>query len=199
MTVPPGQPEGIKRHGRARRCWRCQARASCKQIRERFGPHLRALICGSAPLAPETQQFFLMLGIPVLQAYGLTETTGICTLDDPRVPVEPGYVGTVITGIEMKLGENEEIVVRGPHIFPGYWNRPKETARVLQDGWFHTGDQGEVNVRGNWRISGRIKNLIILNPGITSRLNRLKRKSRAFFLQRSKSWLSGMGGAICVR
>jgi long-chain acyl-CoA synthetase len=136
-----------------------------RKIRERFGPHLRALICGSAPLAPETQQFFLMLGIPVLQAYGLTETTGICTLDDPRVPVEPGYVGAVISGIEMKLGENEEIVVRGPHIFPGYWNRPEETARVVRDGWFYTGDQGEVNVRGNWRISGRIKNLIILNSG----------------------------------
>jgi long-chain acyl-CoA synthetase len=136
-----------------------------RKIRERFGTHLRALICGSAPLAPETQQFFLMLGIPVLQAYGLTETTGICTLDDPRVPVEPGYVGSAITGIEMKLAENEEIVVRGPHIFPGYWNRPEETARALQDGWFHTGDQGEVNVRGNWRISGRLKNLIILNSG----------------------------------
>jgi len=136
-----------------------------RKIRERFGPHLRALICGSAPLAPETQQFFLMLGIPVLQAYGLTETTCICTLDDPRVPVEPGYVGAVISGIEMKLAENEEIVVRGPHIFVGYWNRPEETARVLHDGWFHTGDQGEVNVRGNWRISGRIKNLIILNSG----------------------------------
>src|SRR2546421_6533477 len=136
-----------------------------RKIRERFGTHLRALICGSAPLAPETQEFFLVLGIPVLQAYGLTETTGICTLDDPRVPVEPGCVGTVITGIEMKLAENEEIVVRGPHIFPGYWNRPEETARVLQEGWFHTGDQGEVNVRGNWRISGRIKNLIILNSG----------------------------------
>src|SRR5437660_7341242 len=136
-----------------------------RKIRERFGTHLCALICGSAPLALETQQFFLMLGIPLLQAYGLTETTGICTLDDPRVPVEPGYVGTVITGIEMKIGENEEIVVRGPHIFPGYWNRPEETARVLQEGWFHTGDQGEVNVRANWRISGRIKNLIILNSG----------------------------------
>src|SRR5205823_506257 len=83
----------------------------------------------------------------------------------PRVPAEPGYVGTVITGIEMKLAENEEIVVRGPHIFPGYWNRLEETARVLRDGWFHTGDQGEVNVRGNWRIIGRIKNLIILNSG----------------------------------
>jgi long-chain acyl-CoA synthetase len=135
------------------------------KIRERFGAHLRTLICGSAPLSPETQQFFLMLGIPVLQGYGLTETTGICTLDDPRLPVEPGYVGTAISEIEMKVAENEEIVVRGPHIFPGYWNRPEETARVLQDGWFHTGDQGQVNVRGNWRISGRIKNLIILNSG----------------------------------
>jgi long-chain acyl-CoA synthetase len=135
------------------------------KIRQRFGRDLRALICGSAPLSPESQQFFQMLGIPVLQAYGLTETTGICTMDDPRVPAEPGYVGAAIPGIEMKLDENEEILVRGPHIFPGYWKRPEETARVLQDGWFHTGDQGEVNVRGNWRISGRIKNLIILNSG----------------------------------
>jgi long-chain acyl-CoA synthetase len=135
------------------------------KIKERFGPNIRALICGSAPLAPETQQFFLMLGIPVLQAYGLTETTAICTLDDPRVPVEPGYVGTAVNGIEMKVAENEEIIVRGPNIFPGYWNRPEETARVLHDGWFHTGDQGEVNVRGNWRIIGRLKNLIVLNSG----------------------------------
>jgi long-chain acyl-CoA synthetase len=135
------------------------------KIRERFGPHLRALICGSAPLAPETQQFFHMLGIPVLQVYGLTETTAICTMDDPRVPSEPGRVGVAIPGIEMIAGENDEIVVRGPNIFPGYWNRPEETARVLKDGSFHTGDQGEVNSRGNWRISGRIKNLIILNSG----------------------------------
>jgi len=135
------------------------------KIRERFGPNLRALICGSAPLAPETQQFFLMLGIPVLQVYGLTETTGICTMDDPRNPVEAGCVGSAISGIEMKLGENEEILVSGPNIFPGYWNRPEETAGVMEDGWLHTGDQGAVNVRGNWRITGRIKNLIILNSG----------------------------------
>jgi long-chain acyl-CoA synthetase len=135
------------------------------KIKERFGPNLRALICGSAPLSPETQQFFVMLGIRVLQVYGLTETTGICTMDDPRIPAEPGYVGPAIEDIDMKIGENEEIVVRGPHIFPGYWNRPEETARALEDGWFHTGDQGEVTVRGNWRIIGRIKNLIILNSG----------------------------------
>jgi long-chain acyl-CoA synthetase len=135
------------------------------RIKARFGPHLRALICGSAPLAPETQEFFLMLGINVLQGYGLTETTGICTLDDPCVPPEPGRVGPAITGSEMETASGDEIVVRGPHIFPGYWNRPEDTARVMQDGWFHTGDQGEVTVGGNWRIVGRIKNLIILNSG----------------------------------
>jgi long-chain acyl-CoA synthetase len=135
------------------------------KIKERFGPNLRALICGSAPLAPETQQFFLMLGIPVLQVYGLTETTGICTMDDPCVPAEPGHVGPSVEGVEMRVGDQEEIVIRGPNVFPGYWNRPEETARVMQDGWFHTGDQGEVNVVGNWRIIGRIKNLIILNSG----------------------------------
>ena len=135
------------------------------KIKERFGSDLRALICGSAPLALETQQFFQMLGIPVLQAYGLTETTGVCTMDDPREAAEPGYVGSAIPGIEMKVGEHEEIMTRGPHIFPGYWNRPDETARVLGDGWFRTGDQGEMNAGGKWRIHGRIKNLIVLNSG----------------------------------
>jgi len=135
------------------------------KVRERFGGNLRALICGSAPLAVETQQFFMLLGIPVLQVYGLTETTAICTMDDPRAPVEPGYVGPAISGIEMTLADNEEIVVRGPHIFHGYWLRPEETARVIKDGWFHTGDQGEKNKSGDWRIIGRIKNLIILNSG----------------------------------
>ena len=133
-------------------------------IREKLSPNLRALICGSAALALETQQFFFMLGIPVLQVYGLTETTAICTMDVPG-RVEPGWVGPAIEGTEMKLGENDEILVRGPHIFPGYWDRAEETAKVLSDGWFHTGDQGEVNARGNWRISGRIKNLLILASG----------------------------------
>jgi long-chain acyl-CoA synthetase len=129
-----------------------------------IGDNLKALICGSAPLSLDTQLYFNMLGIPVLQVYGLTETTGICTLDDPR-HVEPGRVGLAISGIEMKLGESDEIIVRGPNIFPGYWNRPQETAKALRDGWFHTGDQGEVNGAGNWRIIGRIKNLIILGSG----------------------------------
>ena len=129
-----------------------------------IGPQLRALICGSAPLNIDTQLFFMMLGIPVLQVYGLTETTAICTMDDPR-HVEPGRVGPAISGIEMTVAENGEIVVRGPNVFPGYWNHPEETAKALRNGWFHTGDQGEADASGNWKISGRIKNLIILASG----------------------------------
>ena len=129
-----------------------------------IGKNLKALICGSAPLSAETQLYFMMLGIRVLQVYGLTETTAICTMDDPD-RVEVGRVGPAISGMEMRLGENDEIVVRGPNIFPGYWNRPEQTAEALRDGWFHTGDQGEVNAAGNWRIAGRIKNLIVLGSG----------------------------------
>jgi long-chain acyl-CoA synthetase len=132
--------------------------------RKMIGANLKALICGSAPLSVETELYFMMLGIPVLQVYGLTETTAICTMDDPRL-VEPGRVGPAISGIEMKLGENDEILVRGPNVFPGYWSRPQETAKVLREGWFHTGDQGEANGAGNWKIIGRIKNLIILSSG----------------------------------
>jgi long-chain acyl-CoA synthetase len=128
------------------------------------GPNLRALICGSAPLSVETQLFFTMLGIPVLQVYGLTETTGICTMDHPRHFV-PGRVGPAIPDVEMTVADNGEILVRGPNIFPGYWRRPAATAQALAGGWFHSGDQGEVDADGNWRITGRLKNLIILNSG----------------------------------
>jgi long-chain acyl-CoA synthetase len=134
------------------------------QIRKKLvGENIKALICGSAPLTPGTQSYFAMLGIPVLQVYGLTETTGICTMGDPRDPV-PGRVGPAIPGIEMKLSDNDEIVVRGLNVFPGYWNRPEQTAEVLRDGWFHTGDQGELD-HGTWRIVGRLKNLIVLGSG----------------------------------
>jgi len=132
--------------------------------RKMIGANLKALISGSAPLSVETQLYFMMLGLPVLQVYGLTETTGICTMDDPR-RVVPGRVGPAVEGIEMKLGENDEIIVRGANVFSGYWNRPEETAKALRDGWFHTGDQGEVDAAGNWRITGRVKNLIILGSG----------------------------------
>ena len=85
-------------------------------------------------------------------------------MDDPHKPV-PGRVGPAIRGIEMRLAENEEIIVRGPNVFPGYWNRPQQTAEVLRNGWFHTGDQGELDETGTWRIVGRLKNLIVLGSG----------------------------------
>jgi long-chain acyl-CoA synthetase len=154
------------KHGFADSAWLELAKAVVfPTIRKKMiGSQLKALICGSAPLSVETQLYFMMLGIPVLQCYGLTETTAICTMDNP-VNVEPGRVGPAIAGVEMKLAENDEIVVRGPNVFPGYWNRPQETAKALRDGWFHTGDQGGVDSVGNWRIVGRIKNLIILGSG----------------------------------
>ncbi len=133
-------------------------------IRKSIGPNLKALISGSAPLSVETQLFFMMLGVPVLQVYGLTETTAICTMDDP-LHFEPGRVGPAIPGVEMAVSHNEEILVRGPNVFPGYWQRPAETAKALAGGWFHTGDQGEVDAQGNWRITGRLKNLIVLDSG----------------------------------
>lgn len=133
-------------------------------IRKKISPNLKALICGSAPLAVETQLFFLMLGVPVLQVYGLTETTGPCTMDHPH-RVEPGRVGPAMDGTEMKLGPNNEVLVRGGNVFKGYWNRPQATSEALREGWFYTGDQGEVDESGNWRITGRIKNLIVLGSG----------------------------------
>ncbi|MBI4465378.1 MAG: AMP-binding protein [Acidobacteria bacterium] len=145
--------------------WLALARAVLfPTIRKRISPNLQALICGSAPLAKETQLFFMMLGVPVLQVYGLTETTAICTMDPPQ-QIEPGYVGSAIDGVEMKLGPEDEILVRGPNVFPGYWNRPQATAELIRDGWLHTGDLGEVNRNGLWRITGRIKHLIILSSG----------------------------------
>jgi long-chain acyl-CoA synthetase len=85
-------------------------------------------------------------------------------MDDPDY-VEIGYVGPAIPGMEMRLGDNDEIVVRGPNVFRGYWNRSEQTVEALRDGWFHTGDQGEKSAAGNWRIAGRIKNLIVLGSG----------------------------------
>jgi long-chain acyl-CoA synthetase len=133
-------------------------------IRRRIGADLRALICGSAPLSRDTQLFFGMIGIPVLQVYGLTETTAICTMDSPG-QVTPGRVGRAIPGVEMKLGDNGEVLVRGPNVFGGYWNRPEATEAAFTDGWFCTGDQGEVDDSGNWRILGRVKNLIVPSSG----------------------------------
>jgi long-chain acyl-CoA synthetase len=133
------------------------------KIKQTIGPNLDFLISGSAPLAEETQRWFQMLGIPVYQAYGLTETTGIVSLDEPD-RVEPGRVGIALDGVEIKTADEGELLVRGPNIFQGYWQMPEETAAVIRDGWFHTGDQVDID-RGNIKIIGRIKNLIVPESG----------------------------------
>jgi len=146
------------------RFWLTLARPLFRGIRQQLGPQLVALICGSAPLRLETQLFFMMLDIPVLQVYGLTETTAICTMDDPQ-DFTPGRVGRAIPGVQMRLAPNGEILVRGPNVFPGYWNRPEATAQAFRDGWFCTGDHGEVDETGKWSILGRVKHLIVLSSG----------------------------------
>jgi long-chain acyl-CoA synthetase len=137
-----------------------------RQIRQRFGARLRGLICGSAPLARETQEWFQSVGIPVYQVYGLTETTAVCTIDreDPS-QVVAGRVGFAIDGVELRRDETGEILARGPNIFAGYWRNPQATAHVLSNGWLRTGDHGDVDAHGNWRIGGRVDSLIVRPNG----------------------------------
>jgi long-chain acyl-CoA synthetase len=133
------------------------------KIRQKIGPNLEFLISGSAPLSEDTQRWFQMLGIPVYQAYGLTETTGIVSLDEPD-RVVAGRVGIPIDGVETKLSDEGELLVRGPNTFAGYWRNPEATKAAIRDGWFHTGDQVDID-DGNLRIIGRIKNLIVPESG----------------------------------
>ncbi len=109
-----------------------------------IGNKLRALICGSAPLNIETQLFFMMLGIPVLQVYGLTETTAICTMDDPGTEVIPGRAGGDCRRRDEGRRECRDSRSRTEY-FSGILEASEETAKVLRDGWFHTGDQGEID------------------------------------------------------
>lgn len=133
------------------------------KVKQQIGVNLEFLISGSAPLSADTQRWFQMLGIPVYQAYGLTETTGIVSLDDPEL-VEAGKVGLPLEGQTLKVSEEGELLVKGPNIFQGYWRKQEETDRAIIDGWFHTGDQVEYEGQ-NLRIIGRIKNLIIPESG----------------------------------
>ncbi len=134
------------------------------KIKQQIGPNLECLICGSAPLGEDTQHWFRMLGIPVYQVYGLTETTAIVTMDVPPL-VYPGRVGPTIPGVETKISDDGELLVRGPNIFSGYWRRPEETETAFADGWFCTGDQVELDHTNTWRIVGRVKNLLVPSSG----------------------------------
>lgn len=134
------------------------------KIKTRIGTNLEFLICGSAPLNPDTQRWFSIIGIPVYQIYGLTETTAIVTIDRPDRAV-PGRVGSAIAGCTLKISDEGELLIHGPNIFPAYWNKPQETAEALVDGWLHTGDQADLDAKGNLRIIGRVKNILVPESG----------------------------------
>lgn len=134
------------------------------KIREQIGKNLEFLICGSAPLSEETQRWFGLVGIPVYQVYGLTETTAIVTMDQKDL-ARPGYVGKAIDGVEMQISDEGELICRGPNIFPEYWKRPDATTTSIREGWFHTGDMAEITGDGYLRIVGRLKDLLVPESG----------------------------------
>jgi long-chain acyl-CoA synthetase len=134
------------------------------RIKQLIGENLEFLVCGSAPLSEGTQRWFELLGLPVYQVYGLTETTGIVTIDNTD-HVTPGHVGYAVPGCELSLSETGELLCRGPNVFPGYFRRPEATAEILRDGWFHTGDQAELDADGCVKIIGRLKDVIVPESG----------------------------------
>ena len=134
------------------------------KVKRQIGPSLDFLVCGSAALSAETQWWFETVGIRVFQVYGLTETTGIVTMDRPDSAL-PGTVGVTIDGVDAQLTDEQELITRGPHVFQGYWKQPEKTAEVLKDGWFYSGDQAEQDAEGRWRIVGRITELLVPESG----------------------------------
>ncbi|MEM9067378.1 MAG: long-chain fatty acid--CoA ligase [Myxococcota bacterium] len=122
-------------------------------------------LTGSAPMAPSTQEFFASLGICVYEVYGLTETSGAATITDPRKPAF-GTVGKPFEGVEIRIGDEDEIQLRGRNMVRGYRGMPDESkALYTEDGWLRTGDAGSLDAEGNLKITGRLKELIITAGG----------------------------------
>lgn len=133
-------------------------------VRELFGGRLRFAISGGAPLGAENGRFFRAHGIEVLEGYGMTETAG-CTHINRLEENVPGTAGRALPGVSCQLAEDGEILVRGPMVFNGYWERPDATADALEDGWLKTGDLGSVDAAGHLTITGRKREVIVTVHG----------------------------------
>jgi long-chain acyl-CoA synthetase len=135
-----------------------------KKVRDRLGGGLRVIITGGAPLSSEVSRFFIGLGLPLYQGYGLTETSPVISVNRPE-DNRPEGVGKPLHGIEVKIGHEQELLVRGNCVMQGYWRNEQATAKTIDtDGWLHTGDQASLQ-DGHIRITGRLKEIIVLSNG----------------------------------
>ena len=134
------------------------------KIREGVGGRLRFVVSGSAPLPVNVLEFFVGIGIPVIEGYGLTETAPILTVNPVGAP-RAGSVGKPVRDVELKIAEDGEILARGANVMSGYYNKPDASAAVLQNGWFHTGDIGAIDADGYLAITDRKKDLLVTSGG----------------------------------
>jgi long-chain acyl-CoA synthetase len=136
-----------------------------EKVRNTFGGRIRFFVSGGAPLSAEIAEFFHAAGLLILEGYGLTETTAAGTINRPD-DFRFGTVGTPIPGVEIKIASDGEILIRGGNIMKGYWNHPDATAEVLDaDGWFKSGDIGQIEESGHLRITDRKKDIIVTAGG----------------------------------
>ncbi|MGH2871334.1 MAG: AMP-dependent synthetase/ligase [Solirubrobacteraceae bacterium] len=129
-----------------------------------FGGQIAQAISGAAPIAPEILEFFYACGVPVLEGWGMTETTAVATVNT-RDALRFGSVGRPLPGVEIRIAQDSEVLVRGRNVFREYWRNPEATAAALVDGWLHTGDLGSLDDDGFLSITGRKKDIIITAGG----------------------------------
>lgn len=135
------------------------------KIAKRFGGRIKAMVSGGAPLNPEVGVFFHALGLTFLQGYGQTEAGPVISCNRPSAGLRMDSVGPALKGVELRIAEDGEILVRGELVMHGYWQNPDETERVLKDGWLHTGDIGYLDEKGRLTITDRKKDLIVNDKG----------------------------------